>query len=169
MSKAKYWTAVLYPESMVENWEVLIDDLLQVPYSYCIHDKDCDQDGVIRKLHIHLVIAFPNTTTMNHALSVFKRLQETCSYCEQVLNIRYLYNYLIHDTDSCRKQGKYLYKVEDRICGNGFDIGLYEQLSITDKREMLHNLVRYIINEGVENFTDFVVKVEIAFSPEYFS
>ena len=45
----------------------------------------------------------------------------------ETLKLLVLYNYLIHDTDSCRKQGKYLYKVEDRICGNGFDIGLYEQ------------------------------------------
>lgn len=105
VQKSKYWTAVLYPESMINNWQDKIYDILQVPFCYCIHDKDTLNDSEEeRKVHVHVVIAFNNTTTYKHALSVFQRLQESCSYCEQVLNIRYMYDYLIHNTDSCRKQ-----------------------------------------------------------------
>ena len=40
---------------------------------------------------------------------------------------------LIHDTDTCRKQGKELYPPENRITGNNFDIGAYEQVGIAEK------------------------------------
>ena len=39
-SKARYYWAVLYPENMRDSWQDDIDLLLQVPYAYCIHDKD---------------------------------------------------------------------------------------------------------------------------------
>lgn len=32
------------------------------------------------------------------------------------------YDYLIHDTDKCRKLGKHQYDPSERITGNGFDI-----------------------------------------------
>ena len=99
-TKAKYWTAVLYPESMINNWRLHIEDVLQVPFCYCLHNKDVDSEDEERKEHIHLIIAFNNTTTYNHALQVFQRIQPNCKYCEQVLNIRYMYNYLIHDSVS---------------------------------------------------------------------
>lgn len=169
VQKAKYWTAVLYPESMIDNWQDKIYDILQVPFCYCIHDKDTLTDSdEERKVHVHVVIAFNNTTTYKHALSVFQRLQETCSYCEQVLNIRYIYDYLIHNTDSCRKQKKHQYEIFERVTGNDFDIGNYEQISISDKRKMLKALCDYIYNNKIQNFIIFYSELENSFSPEYF-
>lgn len=168
VSKAKYWTAVLYPESMIDNWEDNIADIVQVAYSYCIHDKDKDGHDGDRKTHIHVVLAFANTTTYKHVLSIFQKLQPTCSYCEQVLNIRYMYNYLIHDTDSCRKKGKHLYDASERVCGNNFDIGAYEQISITDKRKMAKELADFISDNCITNFIDFYDTFELKYGFEYF-
>lgn len=149
--KAKYWCAVLYPESMIEDWEVKISDIVQVPYSYCKHDKDIDFETNTRKEHIHLILAFNNTTTYKHALSIFQLLQPTCGICKKVIGIRYMYEYLIHNTESCRKSGKHIYDVSERICGNNFDIGAYEQRSLEEKREDAKQLKRYIIDHGIEN------------------
>ena len=103
--KAKYWTAVLYPESMIDDWQNKISDLLQIPYEYCIHDKD-NLGNVIktvknkynkpvtydasefaidkhehRKVHVHLVICFSNTTTKSHKSLHIARLSviDICS------------------------------------------------------------------------------------------
>lgn len=169
VQKAKYWTAVLYPESMVDDWQDKIYDLLQIPFCYCIHDKDVLHDSEEeRKTHVHVVIAFNNTTTFKHALSVFQRLQGSCSYCEQVLNIRYIYDYLIHNTDSCRKQNKHIYDISERVCGNDFDIGNFEQISITEKRKMLKELCDHIYNNKIMNFIIFYSELDNSFSPEYF-
>lgn len=178
MSNARYWTAILYPEHMVEDWKTKISELLEISYCYCVHDKDTlkdhndelalfDQDkikcsGIVsdqykRKDHIHIIIAFPNTTTYNHALNVLNKLyiDGSLKYVKQVINIRHIFDYLIHDTDQARKDGKHLYDPAERIVGNDFDIGAYEQISVAEKKKILRELQRLIISEGFINFRDF--------------
>lgn len=166
--KGKYWTCVCWLDSMVDNWQDEIADLLQIPYCYCIHDKDkTSRDDEDRKTHVHIIIAFSNTTTYNHALKVFKKLMPSCAKIEQVLNIRYMYDYLIHDTESCRKKNKHLYDRSERIEGNNFDIGGFEQISISDKRAMCKNLCDFIINHNIDNFSDFYKIVFDYFDSSY--
>ena len=170
--KARYWSGVLYPENMIENWKEDISEILQLPFVYCIHDKDTDKEGSLRKLHIHLVIVFPNTTTKKYALSVFNKLSKEgfvcCPVCENVHSIRFVYDYLIHDTDDCRKKKKHLYKKTERVSGNGFDIGSYEQISVYDKLQMCKELADIIDKNGFEEFLSFYQFVMKNFSFEYF-
>ena len=172
VSKAKYWVCVLYPESMREDWKDVISDLVQVPYAYCIHDKDKDGHDGDRKVHVHLLLAFPNTTTLNHAKKCFQLLyadkDSECKYCEQVMNIRYMYNYLIHDTESCKKNHKHLYDISERIEGNNFDIGAYEQITLKEKRMMLKELCDFIVGYHIYNFSDFYLCLLENFTDEYF-
>lgn len=155
--KAKYWWGILYPENMISNWENEIGDLLQLPYAYCIHDKDLLHDGdEERKVHVHLMIAFPNTTTYKHALGVFKELgQQSCNTIKRCISVRQCYKYLIHDTDECRKKGKYQYKEEERITGNSFDIGAYEQIGLEEKAEMRRTLSKFLIKKGFTTYALF--------------
>ena len=174
-SKARYWTAVMYPENMIDNWQDLIDHKLQLPCAYCVHDKDyiqeCEdhviyhasiKDGELlpdRITHVHILIAFTNTTTYNNAFKVLQELNApgkiAFNKIERVIDIRYMYNYLIHDTPKCREQGKHQYKQEERILVNNFDIGAYEQLSMTEKREMISSMCQDIISHEFVNFTEF--------------
>ena len=190
MSNARNWTAILYPEHLIDNWSFKIGELLEYPFVYCIHDKDTlldlkseietfpehtdadldiipdnDDKTVIasnykRKVHIHIIISFPNTTTYNHALEVLQRLYKKghkLSIVKQVLNIRYLYNYLIHDTDKCREDHKHMYDVIERIEGNDFDIGALEQIGQIEKKAILKELKMLILEKGFCNFADFTM------------
>ena len=155
-NKARYWTAVLYPENMVEGWQDNIGDTIQLPYVYCIHDKDKTSKGEEdRKEHIHIGVVFPNTTTFNHALSVFQLLDSKCVYCERIVNIRHFYDYLIHETEDAKKAGKYQYDKSERISGNSFDIGAFEQISTLEKRELVAKMAKDITAYKFENFLDF--------------
>lgn len=160
---AKYWSGVCYPENMISDWEIKIGDLLQVPYAYALHDLDHDSKSDHRKDHVHVILAFSNTTTQKHALSVFNLLSNSdsycCSTCQAVISIRHVYDYLIHDTDSCRKLGKELYSVDRRITGNGFDIGSYEQISLAEKDSIAIELANIIMKQGFTNFMDFYIYV----------
>ena len=159
--KAKYWQAIMYPENMIDNWEEEISHLLEVPYAYCIHDKDLDKEGNIRIKHIHIINVYPNPTTYNHALKTFKRLQkEGCiaipnDIIQPVINIRYAYDYLRHDTKDSQKKHKFLYPEVERITGNGFDIGNFEQLSSAEKNDIARTLCNVIIDRNYCNFADF--------------
>lgn len=162
-SNARFWTAVLYPENMLEDWETDIGDIVQLPYAYCKHDIDTDAQSEHRKDHVHIILAFPNTTTFNHAKSVFDLLSApgkvALNTIQRCINIRSAYNYLIHDTETCRKKCKHLYDASCRITGNNFDIGAYEQLDLNVKNEMLKEMCDMIIKEGFVNFGDFYMYV----------
>ena len=172
ISKARFWNGVLYPENMLPDWEQRIGDILELPYTYCIHDKDLEKDGDDRKVHVHIIIAFPNTTTKKHAFNVFNLLSDTgkkaLSDCKAVINIRGSYDYLIHDTESAKKADKYLYPKECRVTGNNFDIGAYEQLGVQEKNDMCKELCDSIITEGFTNFGDFYMHVVSNFDSSYF-
>ena len=159
IDKARFWTGVLYPENMRPDWEEVIGDVLQNPYVYCKHTLDKDAKSEHRKDHVHLIVAFPNTTTYKHALKVMDLLsaegKQAINTCQAVVGIRSMYDYLIHDTDTCRKQGKELYPPENRITGNNFDIGAYEQVGVAEKNEMFIELSMVIRDHNFYNYADF--------------
>lgn len=159
IDKARLWEGIGYPENMSESWKDDISELLQVPFAYCVHDKDTDGKGEHRKDHVHLILAFSNTTTQKHALNVLNRLsidgKTAFSTCQAVIGPRKAYDYLIHDTEDSRKKKKYQYSPNERITGNGFDIGSYEQISSAEKREIRLELAAIIRNERFTNFSDF--------------
>lgn len=169
--KAKYWVAVCYPECMVKSWKEDIADLLQVPFAYCVHDADKTSSGEERKEHVHIILAFPNTTTYNHVVSVYNLLSEKgkvcCPTAKKIINIRHMYNYLIHDTEESKKKGKKLYSVSDRITGNNFDIGCYEQISLEEKEEILCELEDLIYKKEFTNYAKFNRYVAENYDREY--
>ena len=163
LTKARFWVGVLYIENMKSTWQEDIGDIVQVPYAYCIHNRDKDSKSEHRKDHVHVILSFPNTTTYNHALSIFMLLSDTdkiaINTCQAVIHIRNMYDYLIHDTDSCRKKGKELYKPSERITGNNFDIGSFEQLSLADKNAICKELCSLAIEHNFITFGDFYIYV----------
>ena len=170
-TKVKIWEGICYPENMIEDWEDEIDDILQVPYAYAIHDIDHDSKSKHRKTHVHLIVVWGGNTTRKAIINVLNRLsaegKKCCPSAEPVNNIRHAYDYLIHDTASCRKKGKELYPVESRIEGNNFDIGSLEQLSTKDKQDMLFELVGFIMLEKFETINDFTFAVLREYPEQY--
>ena len=172
MSNAKYWWAVLYQENMRTDWEDKISELVQIPYAYCKHTKDIDTKSEHRKDHVHIILAFPNTTTYNHAYNVFSELNEegkqALNTCKQIISIRNAYDYLIHDTPDCQKKKKYLYPVTDRITGNNFDIGGFEQISKLDKLKIIKELAQSIIDNGFTDFSNFYMFVQSNYEDSFY-
>lgn len=168
---SKYWVGVLYPENMRPDWEIKIGDLLQLPYAYCKHTRDKDTKSEHRKDHVHIVVAFPNTTTYNHAMRTYNSLsadgKKALNKIEPVINIRHVYDYLIHDTEACKKEGKELYDPSERITGNNFDVGAYEQLETAEKRQIRKTLADDIIRHGIYNYADLYVYVTQKYDERY--
>lgn len=159
INKHCYWLAILYPENMIDDWENRIGDVLQLPFCYCIHDKDLlKESNEERKKHVHLIVAFPNTTTISHAFNIINQLSAPGKQAipgnviKAAKDIRWAYDYLIHDTESARKQRKHLYDKSERICGNNFDIGNYEQISMERKQEIVSELSQVIRENFIYNY-----------------
>lgn len=161
---------------MIDNWQLQIARLIQLPFVYCIHDKDVDSMGILRKAHVHIIICFSNTTTYKHALNTFLSLRALGKpspipndTIEVVKNVRFMYEYLIHNTEECKKLHKHLYNPEERITGNNFDIGFLEQLSLTDKEIFINELTVFVLQHGVVNFADLVQLVLNNYDSKYFT
>lgn len=156
--KSRYWVAVCYQENMRDDWREWIEDGLQLPMAYCEHTTDTDSRSEHRKDHVHIILAWPGPTTYKNAMEVFGLLsapgKRCVNRCEAVINMRHMYDYLIHDTEACKKAGKEPYPPESRILGNSFDIGAFEQLSETEKREIIQEMVGFIRDNGLVNFLD---------------
>lgn len=174
-TKSRYWVALMYLENMVDEWQDRICELLQVPFAYCIHDKDLEKDGKTpRKPHVHVMIAYGGPTTDKQALSVFKQLEKQGhsaipnDVIQQVYSVRNQYDYLIHDTEDSKKKHKHLYDKSERITGNGFDIGAYEQISTADKLRMKKELANVICENGFTNYMDFYKFVVSNLDDDYF-
>lgn len=173
MEKARYWCAVLYPENLREDWEEVIGDILGYPYAYCIHNQDVDKVGEHRKDHVHLMICYPAPTTQKAIMNLLSRLnapgQNAFNSCQTVNNVRHMYDYLIHDTETCRKRKKHLYDKSCRKTGNNFDIGNFEQISQIEKSEMLRKMCDFVIENQIYNFADAYAMILANFEErEYF-
>lgn len=174
MVKSRYWSVVMYPENFIDDWQNRIEDILQVPFAYCVHDKDLVKEVNEERIeHVHILLAFGNTTTLN---SVYQLLSELYvdkdrlkpAAVKRCMNVQNMYNYLIHDTDKARKDGKYQYLKDERICGNDFDIGKYVTLSLEEKTDMAKELADFLIREDITNFADFYLCVCNNFDNSYF-
>ena len=170
--KARYWCAVLYPENMIEDWQNQISDLIEFPFCYCVHDKDLDGIGEQRKVHMHIMIAYANTTTKSSVMSLLSRLNapghDAFNTIQAVVNVRHMYDYLIHDTEGSRKKKKHLYDKSERISGNNFDIGNFEQISIADKRRMLKEICDDLIDKQICNFAEAYLYITSNYDDVYF-
>lgn len=160
--KNRTWQAILYPENMITDWKDRIDDIVQLPFAYCVHDKGLELEDLQeeRKIHLHLILVWPNTTTFRSAMTVFGYLSAAGKNCigrvEPVIWHERAYKYLIHDTDKARKQGKYQFDPAERITGNNYDIGAYIQVSTLERNEMFDDLTDFILDNGIINFAEFV-------------
>lgn len=166
--KNRSWWSVLYPENMRTDWQEEMSNIVQLPFAYCIHDKGLQLEaGEKRKVHVHLILVWPAPTTYKHACEVFGRLnapgRAAFNAIEPVYNARHAYNYLIHDTEDCRKKAKYQFDKSERITGNLYDIGNYEQVSVTEKNEMFDLLTDMVLKMKITNYADFVLSAQYNF------
>lgn len=147
---------------MNPSWEADIYDVLGgIPFAYAVHDKDIDSESQERKDHVHILMVFSAPTTQKHVYQLCDRLSKPGHHAfvnpQICASVRGSYDYLIHDTEGCRKKNKYLYPSEARILGNNFEIGLFEQISLEEKKQFRNMLAVYIIEYNFTNFRSFMV------------
>ena len=106
-------------------------------YAYILHDKDVDEDGVIKKPHYHVVLRFPNQTWSS---AVAKELNIAENYLEKPRSFDNSLLYLIHHNDS----DKYQYNI-DEVKGT-LSKRLREKVNSADKTEgeKVYELIEYI-------------------------
>ena len=106
--KSRYWSFIVYPESVCDNW---INDLTEKGCVFAVsplHDKDINPTGELKKPHYHVLIQFDGPTT-------YKNVKENicdligATIPKNVISMRGYYRYLCH----LDNPEKYQYDVND--------------------------------------------------------
>lgn len=91
-------------------------------YAYITHDKDSNEFGEFKEKHIHLLISIINALNLDTIRNWFKGFedengQQINTLAQPMHDICGAYEYLTHETEQAREQGKYVYPKDD-IKGN---------------------------------------------------
>lgn len=151
-TRARAWTAIVYPESAPDNWlEILADQLVECLVSP-LHDKDVEPTGEFKKAHYHLVLSFKNPTGFDKAKEVFDAVNAVTPPESQskVKDFKQMARYLCH----LDQPNKHRYSVHDVVSFGAID---YPALVMTssDEDDLLDQICDFIDANCVVSFAEF--------------
>lgn len=148
--RARTWTFIVYPESAPENWREILDGY-HVPWVESpLHDKDVNPDGKVKKAHWHIVLFFDGKKSFEQVEEITEAISAPIP--QKTANPKGLVRYLIHMDNP----EKYQYKREEIVCHSGAEIDDYFALSSSSRRAVLWEIIDFIQDSRVENFSDFI-------------
>lgn len=157
--KARYFTFLLYPESIPEDWEMKMESI-GVPIAISpLHDKDLsDVEGQkYKKAHYHVIYVAKNPVTADSVRLKIKRvLGDKSLAMVQIVSqsMENMYLYLTHESKDAVAKNKVKYSKKDIKLLNNFDIDRYITLDVEDKDDMLNDVCDLIDEHGLANIRE---------------
>lgn len=157
--KSRYFTFLLYPESIPKDWEMRLESL-GVPIAISpLHDKDLSgvEGQQYKKAHYHVIYVAKNPVTADSVRLKIKRClgDESIAKVQIVIqSVENLYLYLTHESKDAIAKNKVKYSKQDIKLLNNFDIDRYITLDVEDKDEMLNEVCDMIDEHGLANIRE---------------
>lgn len=156
--KARYFTFLLYPESIPEDWELKLETL-GVPIAISpLHDKDkSDIEGQqYKKPHYHVIYIAKNPVTADSVRWKIKKLlgEKSLAMVQIALSVENAYLYLTHESKDAIAKKKHVYDKADIKLINNFDIDRYVTLDVEEKAELFNVVVSLIRAYTLQNIFD---------------
>lgn len=161
--KARYFTFLLYPESIPNDWEMKLETL-GVPIAVSpLHDKDKSnvEGQKYKKPHYHVIYIAKNPVTADSVRKKIKLLlgEKSLAMVQIALNVENTYLYLTHESKDAIAKKKYVYDKADIKLINNFDIDRYVTLDVEEKSELFNvvvGLVRVYTLQNIFDLYDFI-------------
>lgn len=156
--KARYFTFLLYPESIPSDWELKLETL-GVPIAVSpLHDKDKSnvEGQKYKKPHYHVLYIAKNPVTADSVRWKIKKLlgEKSLAMVQVVLNVENTYLYLTHESKDAIAKRKHVYDKADIKLINNFDIDRYVTLDVEEKAELFNVVVSLIRAYTLQNIFD---------------
>lgn len=157
---------LLYPDSAPEDWRSRLENTGIAIVVSPFHNRDIDRGKTVpKKAHWHVIALFEEPMRRGEIYRTFARAlegpngPEAVSTVVEVKSLEGMYNYLTHNTDKARADGKALYDPKDILTFNGFE-ELYEQKLNEGRLESVgHAVIKLIIDKRLVSVTDMMVYV----------
>lgn len=163
--KSRYFTFLLYPESIPSDWEIILE-LLGVPMAISpLHDKDLSgvEGQKYKKGHYHVIYVAKNPVTADSVRDKIKRSLGSQSVAMvQIVasSMENMYLYLTHESKDAVVKNKHKYDKKDIKLINNFDIERYIVLDANDKKVLLNEITKVIKKKKLENIFDLTDYIE---------
>lgn len=157
--KGRYFTFLLYPESIPEDWELKLE-MLGVPIAISpLHDKDKSsvKGQEFKKAHYHVIYVAKNPVTAESVRLKIKRALGNESVAKVkfiVQSVENVYLYLTHESKDAIAKNKYKYDKKDIKELNNFDLDRYITLDVEDKDDMLNDVCDMIDEHDLANMRE---------------
>lgn len=157
--KARYFTFLLYPESIPEDWELKLESIgLPIAISP-IHDKDLSkvEGRKYKKAHYHVIYVAKNPVTADSVRYKIKQIlgEQSIAMVQIVVqSLGNMYLYLTHESKDAIAKNKYKYNKKDIKLINNFDIDRYITLDVEDKDDMLNEVCDMIDEHDLANMRE---------------
>ena len=147
------WTAVIYPDSMPENWRGILGELMISWAISPLHDKDINADGTPKKPHYHLLVSFRSVKTYEQAKEITDRFNGTIP--QPCRDTRGLVRYFLHLDNPEKAQ----YERASIQAGGGFDVENALKPTATEEEDILDEMCEFIEANWITEFCDFNIYV----------
>lgn len=147
--RARAWAMIVYPESAPENWKEQLDNE-HITWACVLHDKDANPDGTKKKAHYHVLLLFEGKKSYEQIKEISDSLHAPVP--QRVTSVRGMVRYMIHMDNP----EKYQYDRAAIEPHGGIDIDKYFELSVSQVEEVLSDMSSFILENGVDNFGDFI-------------
>lgn len=157
--KARYFTFLLYPESIPNDWETQLETI-GVPIAISpLHDRDKSsvEGQEYKKAHYHVIYVAKNPVTTDSVRFKIKNLLGNQSLAKvQIVSqsMESMYLYLTHESKDAIAKNKYKYNKADIKLLNNFDIDRYITLDVEDKDDMLNDVCDMIDEHSLANIRE---------------
>lgn len=157
--KSRYFTFLLYPESLPEDWEMKLESI-GVPIAISpIHDKDLSgvEGQKYKKAHYHVIYVAKNPVTTDSVRKKVRQMlgSQSLSMVQIVVqSMENIYLYLTHESKDAIAKNKRVYDKKDIKLLNNFDIDRYITLDVEDKDDMLNDVCDLIDEHGLANIRE---------------
>lgn len=143
----KYWTIILQEEDTLNHKDIdyitlrnyLTENEAYKFYAFILHDKDIDEEGILKTRHYHIIIETYNKYTKDTIINDFASklfINKNVVSCRPIYDIKSMTRYLCHEDD----KSKYQYDYDDIVTNNPFtldDFRLYGDGSTLDLTTLL--------------------------------
>ena len=157
--KSRYFTFLLYPESIPEDWLLKLE-LIDIPMAISpLHDKDKKEgkEQGLKKPHYHVIYIARNPVTAHSVRMRIKRALGDQSIAKvQIIKttVENTYLYLTHESKDALAKNKHKYDKKDIKLINNFDIDRYITLDVEDKDDLLNDVCDMIDEHGLANIRE---------------
>ncbi|EKM1871767.1 MULTISPECIES: replication protein [Bacilli] len=157
--KSRYFTFLLYPESIPSDWEIKLE-LLGVPMAISpLHDKDLSpvEGQEYKKDHYHVIYIAKNPVTAD---SVRKKIKGTLGENSVAMvqtvvhSMENMYLYLTHDSKDAIAKKKHKYDKKEIKLINNFDVDRYVTLDESEKKELRQTLLELVDKYNIVNIIE---------------